>query len=169
MTLSTYSKCWDTQNIHRKLTLQLSIWALSDGSPGKGYSLWRCLDWVYNPRWKPVCPKCIVITIKFIRYRLCIYSFLLCRSTREIVNDKFYVNIFSLICFLFQEPAYCKLSYFEILKICDFVNSLKKNTQKKTHTQKKNTQKKKNTKKKITKKKKKRRGKKKKKKRKEWV
>ena len=28
--------------------------------------------------------------------------------------------------FLFQEPAYCKLSYFEILKICDFVNSLKK-------------------------------------------
>ena len=34
--------------------------------------------------------------------------------------------MFSLICFLFQEPAYCKLSYFEILKICDFVNSLKK-------------------------------------------
>ena len=60
--------------------------------------------------------------------------------------------MFSLICFLFQEPAYCKLSYFEILKICDFVNSLKK----KKHTQKK--KKKKNYKKK----KKKRRGKKKK-------
>ena len=28
--------------------------------------------------------------------------------------------------FLFQEPAYCKLSYFEILKICNFVISLKK-------------------------------------------
>ena len=46
--------------------------------------------------------------------------------------------MFSLICFLFQEPAYCKLSYFEILKICDFVNSLKK----KKHTQKKKKKKK---------------------------
>ena len=32
---------------------------------------------------------------------------------------------------LFQEPAYCKLSYFEILKICDFENSLKKKKKKK--------------------------------------
>ena len=89
--------------------------------------------------------KCIVITTKFIRYRLCIYSFLLCRSTREIVNDKFYVNMFSLICFLFQEPAHCKLSYFKILKICDFVNSLKKKKKKKkkTHTKKKKKKKKK--------------------------
>ena len=39
--------------------------------------------------------------------------------------------MFSLICFLCQEPAYCKLSYFEILKICDFVNSLKKKGQEK--------------------------------------
>ena len=94
--------------------------------------------------------KCIVITTKFIRYRLCTYSFLLCRSTREIVNDKFYVNIcrhiFSLICFLFQEPAYCKLIYFEILKICDFVNSFKKKNKKKTKKKTKN--KKKNRKKK---------------------
>ena len=101
--------------------------------------------------------KCIVITTKFIRYRLCTYSFLLCRSTREIVNDKFYVNIcrhiFSLICFLFQEPAYCKLIYFEILKICDFVNSFKKKNKKKTKKKTKN-------KKKNRKKKKKRRGKK---------
>ena len=123
--------------------------------------------------------KCIVITTKFIRYRLCIYSFLLCRSTREIVNDKFYVNMFSLICFLFQEPAHCKLSYFKILKICDFVNSLKKKKKKKKNTHKKKKKKKKkkkhtkktkkkqktHTQKKITKKKKKRRGKKKKKER----
>ena len=33
--------------------------------------------------------------------------------------------------FLFQEPAYCKLCYFEILKICNFVISLKKREGKK--------------------------------------
>ena len=62
--------------------------------------------------------------------------------------------------FLFQEPAYCKLSYFEILKICDFVNSFKKKK-----NEKKKKRKKKKKKKKKTKKKKKER----KKKKKEWV
>ena len=39
--------------------------------------------------------------------------------------------------FLFQEPAYCKLSYFEILKICDFVNSLKKKKKERKKKEKK--------------------------------
>ena len=65
--------------------------------------------------------------------------------------------MFSLICFLFQEPAYCKLSYFEILKICDFVNSFKKK-KKKIHTQKKKKHTQKKKKKKYKKKKKKKKG-----------
>ena len=45
---------------------------------------------------------------------------------------------------LFQEPAYCKLSYFEISKICDFVNSLKKRKKKREREkQRKNKNKKK--------------------------
>ena len=52
--------------------------------------------------------------------------------------------------FLFQEPAYCKLSYFEILRFCKFV--------KKKSKKKKNKTKKKKKKKKERKKKKKKKG-----------
>ena len=45
--------------------------------------------------------------------------------------------------FLFQEPAYCKLSYFEISKICDFVNSLEKEEKTKKKKKEKNKGKKK--------------------------